>query len=144
MGSAKRVIYSGIMFACQALVYGCGIVPVGPAGCPNDATPGGSIVYQGTLGPASGATASGAVEVYKDLSSNYIIRLDGISLTPPNSQNTGLEVVGAYGGSNFTASLSSLCGTQNYSTGLTGNLTWSTVSIYSNINSVNYAVAPLH
>ena len=142
MFNRYNVIRSGIagLYLGAALGLGnCGIVPVGAANCPNDAVPSGSIVYQGPFTAANGGTASGAAEVYNS-GGNYTVRLDGVSFTPPNSQTTGLQVVGA--GGSFTTSLNSLCGSQNYSAGTTLPSS-SQIQIFSNINSVNYAQAIL-
>ncbi len=124
-------------------VAGCGAFPLGTGAAPNDPVPVGQLVAQGVFSTVVAAKpVTGTVTILKEpTDGSYVIRLE--SLSAPDE--SGLQLIGVAGTTTvFSRSLRAITGNQNYATGLTSSLTWSSVSIRNILDpNQNYATAQL-
>ncbi len=109
----------------------------------NNPIPSGTPLYQGQLTALNGKSISGTVMIFTSTNNqyNFILRLD--SLNAPHE--TGLFIkINASPNQQFNdLPLSSTSGSTNYTLTGVGNANFTSVFIYSAINSMNYASAIL-
>src|SRR4051794_23977880 len=72
--SAGIVTTASLLFACSGVNIG-----LGGGGAPNDTRPTGTPLVQGTFSGQNGQTVSGTASVFNVSTSNYVLRLEGIS-----------------------------------------------------------------
>ena len=109
-------------------IFACSDIGVGKGGVSADLAPGGTLVSQGqfTAGMVPGKTVTGVISIYMLPTTENILRLESFS-APAES---GLQlIVKASGNTVFTSPLKAYTGNQNYNTGLSGQVTWTSVAI---------------
>ena len=134
----KWLIY---LFFMSFYISSCGNISTGTTPIPNDSSPDGTLLVQGSFVGQNGKTVTGVAMVYLgNETGENIIRLSGIST--PNE--TGLKVIASANGDTvYQGTLRNTSGTQNYSTSVSIRKKWNSVSIESSTQNLNYGTAIL-
>lgn len=111
----------------------------------NDARPTGSVVAQGNFTSQNGGTVTGTALVFSTTGNTVTLRLEGLSVTNPNSGSLNVQL---YANPNSVlatnVALKSTSGNQNYTVTIPASFTnWTNVYIYSNTANQNIGAAAL-
>ncbi len=118
----------------------CGQISVGGSTTTNNARPTGAPVTQAAILGQNGQTVTGIAYVFFVSNQGYIVRLEGLSVT--NESNLVVKIYSRTGILLTSLGLKSFTGNQNYSvSSTTGGTQIGSVTIYSNLKSINYAQA---
>jgi hypothetical protein len=135
-----KLIYFSLFIPLLTGCSGLGGISAGTTAAPNDARPSGVPVAQGQLNPLNGQTVTGNVLIFFAGTSNYTLRLEGLSL--PAESGLVVRVFATPGGQIASLQLRASTGSQNYSMSTSGNgINFTNVYIHSNPNNVDYATA---
>jgi hypothetical protein len=121
----------------------CGPIHAGgaTAATPNDSVPSGTVVAQGSFSATlNGKSLSGVVIIYSS-SGNYILRLQGISVS--NDNNLSI-IVYDNGNVAYSTSLRAFSGNQNYNMGTSNsNPNFTSVTVHNSSTNLDYGTAVL-
>lgn len=137
-----------ILGALFLILYlsGCGLINTSGGGSGlNDARPTGSVVAQGNFTSQNGGTVTGTALVFSTTGNTVTLRLEGLSVTNPNSGSLNVQL---YANPNSVlatnVALKSTSGNQNYTVTIPASFTnWTNVYIYSNTANQNIGAAAL-
>ncbi|MFZ9596731.1 MAG: hypothetical protein ACO3A2_11740 [Bdellovibrionia bacterium] len=133
------LITSLSFFSCSGLEFGLG----GGSGTLNDPRPSGILLASGPLVGQSGRTVTGTAAVFNTTGSQFILRLEGLTL-PSSDALAQIQLFGQLGLQN-TFTLRSTSGSQNYTfTNTSLAITFSDVTLVSTATNQPIASANLH
>lgn len=135
IGLAVGLLLSlGILTRCGQVNVG-----LGPGASPNVPVPSGTPLYQAQFFGQNGKTVTGSAIIYSS-GYSYTLRLSG--LTAPVENGLQVQVYATPGGKISTLSLQSSTGSQNYPlSGVSPNIVFNQVNIFSTLNNENYGSA---